>query len=68
MDFNYKRFIIVSVILMLVIIAFNTKDYDTEQEDQEQYCEMVRLFRQDKNTGWPDFNENYDQVCVKEKK
>lgn len=68
MDFNYKYFIIALLILIATIFIFNTNDYETEQEEHEQYCEMVRLFRQDKNTGWPDFNENYDQVCVKEKK
>lgn len=37
--------------------------------DQQQYCEMVTMFKHDptRTTGWPDFNHNYNTVCKGEK-
>lgn len=53
-------------LLGLVILGSH---YDTEEADEAQtkYCEMVGSYKKDKDHGWPDFNGNYDEVCLEKK-
>ena len=68
MKITSRHLVIAFGIVVLIIFMLNTTDFDIEQEEQEQYCEMVRMYMRDKNTGWPDFNENFKEVCEGEKK
>lgn len=36
-----------------------------EETSQAEYCRMVEMYQQDptRTTGWPDFSNNYDEVC-----
>jgi len=42
-----------------------TMDAEDEQVQLEHYCEMVKLHRQDKSLGWPDYDGIYDTACTK---
>ncbi len=67
--FHHNWQAILLVLILLVFVFFiNGDDYENEKEENEQYCEMVRAYMRDKNTGWPDFNENFKELCEKEQK
>lgn len=37
-----------------------------DQETQEDYyCQMVALHKQDPSRGWPDYRKIYTQTCLK---
>ncbi len=55
------------VLVLALLIGTSTESTD-EELDQQQYCEMVRAHMKDKETGWPDFNGNYKEVCEGEQK
>lgn len=38
-------------------------DFKEEVVRDDNYCFMVELNRQDRDNGWPDYNNNYDEVC-----
>lgn len=44
-------------------------DYQVEVQQQDTYCEMVALWKSeshlpaDQRTGWPDYKNNYAEVC-----
>jgi hypothetical protein len=43
-------------------------EFENENEEQIQYCEMVKLNMKDSSRGWPDFNGNYKEVCKDKEK
>ena len=41
-------------------------DYEEAVRAEQAYCENVKLFNETRGEkGWPDYNENYNEVCVK---
>ena len=39
-------------------------DFEDALHQNDRYCQMVQLFKDsDGATGWPDYNENYEEVC-----
>jgi hypothetical protein len=49
---------------LLVLALAGSIDYDEELARDEHYCFMVEMFKQSNGeSGWPDFNGNYDEVC-----
>ena len=40
-------------------------DAEDEQAQLENYCEMVKLHKQDPSVGWPDYDGIYDTACHK---
>lgn len=49
-----------------LLIGWAMDGKHAEDLEQEQYCEMVALYRADPTVGWPDFNESYDRECANE--
>lgn len=43
--------------------VMGTMDAEDEQAQLERYCEMVKLHKQDKSMGWPDYDGIYAQSC-----
>jgi len=55
---------ICAILAGLVLFGMvGTMDAEDEQAQLEHYCEMVKLHKQDKTLGWPDFDGIYDQSC-----
>ena len=51
--------------LTVVMLAAMYLDKGTVQAEQEQYCDMVHLFRESKgDLGWPDYQQVYAQQCT----
>lgn len=56
-------FLLVGMAIGLTLSALLGSGPDPVGLDQQQYCEMVALNRADPTVGWPDYNDNYDEVC-----
>lgn len=58
-DMQLKRYQVILAIIG-IIIAFGLvgqSDFEEEQRQAEQYCEMVKLWKQSKGqAGWPAYN------------
>lgn len=54
--------ILAGLILFGLVGAMDAED---EQAQQDLYCEMVKLHKQDPSTGWPDYDGIYDTACRK---
>lgn len=53
---------IIMISLSVAVIGF--LDYSDHEASVSRYCEMVEDYqRSEGESGWPDFNENYDEVC-----
>jgi len=54
--------------LCLGILAFISNDlYDHTSQEEQTYCEMVDAWLDsDGEFGWPDYNDNFDEVCTNE--
>ena len=50
---------------LILFGIMGTMDAEDEQVQLEHYCEMVKLHRQDKSLGWPDYDGIYDTACTK---
>jgi hypothetical protein len=48
---------------LLILALVMTLDYGDAVERDEHYCFMVELNRQDPDNGWPDYKNNYAEVC-----
>lgn len=61
------RLVVLSVIAAaLLAMSYVTRaDIEDEQLEQELYCEMVKQHRKDANTGWPDYREQFAELCTK---
>lgn len=54
--------IVTATIAVIAIGAVGSIDYEEEQRQQDEYCQMVRLWRQTKGeAGWPEYRD--DVVC-----
>jgi hypothetical protein len=59
MTVNIKRYqVIILAIFVLVLMGIvGQSDYEEEQRQTVQYCEMVKLWKQTKGrAGWPAYN------------
>lgn len=55
-------------LLIFIVLAgiAGQADYEDALLQERAYCENVRLFNETGGKqGWPDYNENYDEMCVK---
>lgn len=50
---------------LILFGVMGTMDAEDEQAQLEHYCEMVKLHKQDKSLGWPDYDDIYDTACTK---
>lgn len=48
--------------LMALALA-GSIDFEEAEKRDEHYCFMVELHKQNPDNGWPDFNNNYSEVC-----
>lgn len=39
-------------------------DNDDTRFQQQQYCDMVRAYKQDHSVGWPDYKHTYRKDCI----
>ncbi len=54
------------VVFFLLAGIAGQSDYEEAVRAEQAYCENVKLFNETRGEkGWPDYNENYDEVCVK---
>lgn len=54
-------------VALFLIVAFGIAghfDAEEEQRQADQYCEMVKLWKQTNGQqGWPDYDGIYDEAC-----
>lgn len=51
-------------IASLCLLALSSISFHEELLTEKRYCEMVDDYRASNGEhGWPDYNENYDEVC-----
>ncbi len=49
--------IIAIIIIFLLFGIIGNLDYESKQEEQDNYCEMVKIYKQTNGTkGWPAYN------------
>lgn len=63
-----KRRLVILSVIAAVLLAWSYvtgADIEDEQAEQELYCEMVKQHRKDANTGWPDYREQFAELCAK---
>ena len=54
------------VVFFLLAGIAGQSDYEEAVRAEQAYCENVKLFNETRGEkGWPDYNENYNEVCVK---
>lgn len=58
------KILIAWIVAAVIAAAVLSVGPGEEQADQDQYCEMVALNKQDPSVGWPDYNHNYEEVCA----
>ena len=49
----------------ILFALVGTMDAEDEKAQLEHYCEMVKLHKQDKSLGWPDYDGIYNTACTK---
>ncbi len=55
-------FLYIVVIAALALVM--AMDYEDAKTEQQYYCQMVNAFIEtDGEHGWPDYKENYAEVC-----
>lgn len=52
---------LVGVFLLMGLMG--RMDYEDAKAEEANYCEMVKLHKQDKSMGWPDYDGIYAQSC-----
>jgi len=58
-------FILVFLMPSMFLTACGKSEYEVELEQQDEYCKMVKLFKDTKGqTGWPDFKNTYKDWCL----
>lgn len=61
---NYVLLISLAVFIGLLAVINHSEE---PMPDEVQYCEMVDTWNEtDGEYGWPDYNENFDEVCEDE--
>ena len=69
--FEMGATVILGIVILGVLAWVGTGDYQDEVEDQAYYCEMVETWKADAKrgvapadrAGWPDYQNNYNEVC-----
>ena len=51
------------VVFVLCWVLVGSLDFEDAASDQNNYCYMVELHKQDPDNGWPDYNNNYNEAC-----
>lgn len=62
---------VLGVAILGMFALIGTMEHQDEVDDQAHYCEMVTTWKQEASrgiaardrAGWPDYNNNYDEVC-----
>lgn len=55
------------VILVAIIIAALVYTLGDAGQTRDPYCEMVSIYQQSGGQyGWPDYRDNYNEVCKRE--
>lgn len=65
-DVNW-RWVSIGAIGFFLIMGFaGNADYEDALLAERAYCENVeRYIQTNGKEGWPDYNENFDEICVK---
>jgi hypothetical protein len=51
----------------LAIVGYISNELTSTSGQQIRYCEMVSAWQEtDGEYGWPDYNDNFDEVCTGE--
>lgn len=59
-------FILGFLFIIFLMYTSGKSEYDLQIDEQNHYCEMVKLFKDSKGkTGWPDFKNTYSEWCIK---
>jgi len=56
---NLKRYQVILIAIALIALAgiVGQSDFEEEQRQQEEYCDMVKLWKQTNGqAGWPAYN------------
>ena len=56
------KFIYLLVLLGFVLLCCTVEEEAIEDENR-LYCEMVELNQSDPTLGWPDYKNNYSEIC-----
>lgn len=61
------RWIGIGFVIFIVLAGIAGRvDYEDALLEEQAYCENVRVFKETGGQrGWPDYNDNYDEMCVK---
>lgn len=65
-----EAFLVMAFMALIAGLMFSAgSDYQIIVEQNETYCEMVAQWKSelhlpaDQRTGWPDYKNNYEEVC-----
>lgn len=65
-NINWRWVSVGFVVFFLLAGIAGQSDYEEAVRAEQAYCENVKLFNETRGEkGWPDYNENYDEVCIK---
>lgn len=57
--------VLLAILAVCFVLGYVTgMDEEDERLEQELYCEMVKQHRKDANTGWPDYREQFAELCA----
>jgi len=60
-----KKFIIIALIIIVVSFLSKITDAAPVPIFNAQYCDMVQMGKSTSGKyGWPDYNNNYNQICI----
>lgn len=61
------RWVIIGFIVFIVLAgAAGRVDYEDAVREEQLYCANVALYKATGGQrGWPDYNDNYNEICVK---
>lgn len=59
-----------AMIAIIVVASFVMgMEYEDQTQEQDMYCQMVSIWKsqsdlpKDQRAGWPDYKNNYAEVC-----
>lgn len=60
-----ELFVIGATFVIIVLLGYvGNMDYKDAKDAEKDYCDNVSLWNRTHGTaGWPDFNNNYSEVC-----
>ncbi len=63
---NWRLLFIGTLVFLVLAGIAGQADYEDAVLQEQAYCSNVELyFDTNGEQGWPDYNENYDEMCVK---